>query len=97
MAIEQIFILPPLKLIGPCLLLLLSFHLLPHSIAAQTSDPWVWFYDSTNLCGFKDLQGNIKVPAMFESSLMSRPDTFYNIIAVSDRTKDYYLWKTARK
>ncbi len=97
MFIKIIYLLLPPKLIGSYLIIFFSAFLLPGSIAAQTSDPWVWFYDSTNLCGFKDLQGNIKVPAMFESSLMSRPDTFYNIIAVSEKTSHYYLLKSGKK
>ncbi len=34
---------------------------------------------------------------MFENSLMSRPDTFYNIIAVSEKTSQYYLLKSGKK
>ncbi len=97
MFINKIYLLPPHKLIGSYLIIFFSAFLLPGSIAAQTSDPWVWFYDTTNLWGFKDLQGNIKVPAMFENSLMSRPDTFYNIIAVSEKTSQYYLLKSGKK
>jgi len=97
MFINKNYPLPPHNLIGSYLIIIFSTFLLQGSIGAQTSDPWVWYYDSTNLCGFKDLQGNIKVPAMFESSLMSRPDTFYNIIAVSENTCHYYLLKNGKK
>lgn len=97
MRIENKFILLPLERIGSCLLVLLSFLICPQSSAAQAPDPWVWFCDSTKLWGFKDLEGNIKVPAIFESSLMSTPDTFYNIIAVSEKRKQYYLLKNGKK
>ncbi len=90
------FILPPLQLSGSCLILLLSFLLFPHSIAAQTPDPWVRFCDSSRLCGYKDLQGNIKVPAIY-NHFISSPDTFYNIVAVSEKTKQYYLLKNGKK
>ncbi len=96
MLTEKTFILPPLQLIGSCLLLFLSFLLFPHSIAAQTPDPWVRFCDSSSLCGYKDPQGNIKVPAMY-SQFISSPDTFHNIIPVSEKTKQYYLLKNGKK
>ena len=76
--------------------LLLHFLLLPYSISAQTHDPWIRFCDSSSLCGYKDLQGNIKVPALY-SNFMSSPDTFYNIVAVSERTKQYYLLKNGKR
>ena len=79
------------------LVLFLSSFIFLDSIGAQTSEPWVWFSDSTKLYGFKDLHGNIKVPAIYEGRFMSTPDTFYNIIAVSEKTKQYYLLKNGKK
>jgi len=96
MIVENKFFLPPLKLNGSCLLLILSSLLFPHSNAAQTPNPWIRFCDSSMLCGYKDLKGNIKVPAMY-SNFMSSPDTFYNIVAVSEKTKTYYLLKNGKK
>lgn len=97
MFIKIIHLLPPLKVIGSYLIIFFSTCLLPCAMAAQTSDPWIRFCDSSALCGYKDLQGNIKVPAIFESSLMSSPDTFFNIAAVSEKTKRYYLLKNGKK
>ncbi len=96
MLTEKTFILPTLQLSGSCLILLLSFILSPHSIAAQTPDPWVRFCDSSSLCGYKDLHGNIKVPAIY-NHFISSPDTFHNIIPVSEKTKRYYLLKNGKK
>lgn len=77
-------------------LLLLSYFVFPRSNTAQTPDPWIRFCDSTQLCGYKDLQGNIKVPSLY-SNFMSSPDTFYNIVAVSEKRKTYYLLKNGNK
>src|SRR5688572_23433349 len=96
MLVENKFILPPIKLSGAYLLLLLCSFLFSHLNAAQTLDPWYRFCDSTQLCGYKHLQGNIKVPAMY-SNFLSSPDTFYNIVAVSEITKTYYLLKNGKK
>ena len=97
MLVKEKNILTPHNIIRSCLYLLLSCLLFPHAIAAQTSDPWVRFCDSSELCGYKDLQGNIKAPAIFNSRFMSSPDTFYNIVAVSEKTKQYYLLKNGKK
>lgn len=85
-----------LKLAGTGLFLLVSCFLFPSSGFAQSQDPWVRFCDSTGLCGYKDLQGSIKVPAIY-SNFISSPDTFYNIVSVSERTKQYYLLKSGKK
>lgn len=66
----------------------------------QTKDIWVRFYDTTTeLTGYKDLKGNIKIPAKFKN--FTRADTFYNIIAVAEKIdntyKNYYLLKNGKK
>jgi len=66
----------------------------------QTKDIWVRFYDTTTeLSGYKNLKGNIKIPAKFEN--FTRADSFYNIIAVTEKIdsnyKSYYLLKDGRK
>ncbi len=66
----------------------------------QTNDVWVRFIDTTtDLSGYKDLKGIIKIPATFET--LTRADTFYNIIAVSEEIGSsyvsYYLLKDGGK
>lgn len=66
----------------------------------QNNDPWIRFYDSTKeLNGFKDLKGNIRIPAKF--GLLIRVDSFYNIMPVVEDTEgfyqQYYLLKDGRK
>lgn len=63
----------------------------------QAKDAWVRFYDTTTeLSGYKDGKGNIRIPAKFHS--LTRADTFYNIIAVIDSSyKNYYLMKDGRE
>lgn len=80
-------------------LLLISFFLSQFSFG-QKNDVWIRFYDSaTELAGFKDLNGNIKIPAKYEN--FTRADSFYNIIAVAEKIdssyKSYYLLKNGRK
>ena len=96
MVVDYKIILPQRKLLGSCLLLLLFFVIFPHSSPAQTPEPWIRFCDSTKLCGYKDLQGNIKVPAIY-NHFLSSPDTFFNIVAVSENTMSYYLLKNGKK
>ena len=71
-----------------------------HFSFGQTQDVWLRFYDTTTeLSGYKDRKGNIKIPAKFEG--FTRADSFYNIIAVHEKTdssyKYYYLLKDGRK
>ncbi len=51
------------------------------------------------MCGYKDLKGNIKIPAVFHQSIPA--DSFYNIIAVIEKTDSsfnpYYLLKNGRR
>lgn len=70
------------------------------SLFGQSKDSWIRFYDTiTNLSGYKDLNGNIKISPKFEN--FTRADTFYNIIAVQEKVdssyKSYYLLKNGRK
>ena len=74
--------------------------LFSNSASAQTQDVWIRFFDTTTqLSGYKDLKGNIKLPAKFGD--LSGADSFYHIIAVTEVTKDsyqrYYLLKDGRK
>jgi hypothetical protein len=74
--------------------------LLTQASFAQSENAWVRFYDTTNeLSGYKDLKGNIKIPARFVYP--TNADTFYNIIAVAEPgasfSKSYYLLKDGRK
>lgn len=80
--------------------LLITAILLTHFSFGQTQDVWVRFYDTTReQSGYKDLKGNIKIPAKFEA--FTRADTFYHIIAVNEKIdtvyKFYYLLKDGRK
>ena len=66
----------------------------------QAKDVWIRFYDTTTeLSGYKDLKGNIKIPAKYDN--LTRADTFHNIIAVTEKIdssyKSYYLLKDGRK
>lgn len=66
----------------------------------QVRDYWIRFYDTTTqLTGYKDLKGNIKIPLKFDN--LTTADTFYNIIAVNEKIGDlyspYYLLKNGRK
>ena len=70
-----------------------------HATFGQTQDVWIRFYDTTTeRSGYKDLKGNIKIPAKFEGT---RADSFYNIIAVNEKVgnsyQSYYLLKDGRK
>ena len=80
--------------------LFIAAIILTHFAFGQTQDIWVRFYDTTtDQSGFKDLKGNIKIPAKFEA--FTRADTFYHIIAVNEKVdslyKSYYLLKDGRK
>lgn len=73
---------------------------LNYFLIGQSQDVWVRFRDSvTEQSGYKDLKGNIKIPAKFED--FTRADSFYNIIAVNEKVdssyKSYYLLKDGRK
>lgn len=66
----------------------------------QATNVWIRFYDTTTeLSGYKDLKGNIKIPAKYDN--FTRADTFHNIIAVTEKIdssyKSYYLLKDGRK
>jgi hypothetical protein len=81
-------------------LLTITALLLNLFIFGQEQDIWVRYYDSTTeLSGYKDLQGNIKLPARFNG--FTRADTFYHIIAVNETIdgsyKQYYLLKNGKK
>ena len=80
--------------------LAILIFLLSLSLFAQSQDVWLRYYDSTTeLFGYKDLKGNIKIPAKFEG--FTRADSFYNIIAVHEKSdstyKAYYLLKNGRR
>jgi hypothetical protein len=64
---------------------------------AQDQGAWIRYYDTAKeLIGFKDLKGNIRIPAQFGG--LTRADSFYNIAAVSDTSyKNYYLLKNGKK
>jgi hypothetical protein len=71
-----------------------------NTCCAQTNSAWVSFYDTAkDLTGYKDLKGNIKIPAKFYSP--AEADSFYNIIAVNEMVDSsfdfYYLLKNGRK
>jgi hypothetical protein len=71
-----------------------------HFSFGQKEDVWVRFRDTTTeLSGYKDLKGNIKLPARYGP--LTRADSFYHIIAVTetinDSYKQYYLLKDGRK
>ena len=73
---------------------------LSHTSFAQSQDVWLRYYDSTTeLTGYKDLKGNIKIPAKFDG--FTRADSFFNIMAVHEKIdssyKAYYLLKNGRK
>ena len=66
----------------------------------QSQDVWIRFRDTTTQqSGYKDVKGNIKIPAKFED--FTRADSFYNIIAVYEKVdssyRSYYLLKDGRK
>ncbi|ANE52410.1 WG repeat-containing protein [Flavisolibacter tropicus] len=80
--------------------LFLFQFLLLHFSFGQSQDSWVRFYDTASeKSGYKDLKGNIKIPATFDG--LTKADTFYHIIAVNemagDTYKSYYLLKDGRK
>lgn len=80
--------------------LLVTALLLIHISFGQIQDAWVRFYDTTTeLSGYKDLKGNIKIPAKF--GRFTRADTFHYIIAVAETigstNKEYYLLKNGKK
>ncbi|HEY1115297.1 MAG TPA: WG repeat-containing protein, partial [Chitinophagaceae bacterium] len=73
--------------------------LLALASSGQKPGVWVRFVDTTtNLSGYKDLNGIIKIPAKFQHHYA---DSFYNIIAVDERVdnsyKHYYLLKGGRQ
>ncbi|MBY0482850.1 MAG: WG repeat-containing protein [Chitinophagaceae bacterium] len=81
------------------IIFILSFFLTQNSFG-QTKNIWVRFYDTTTaLSGYKDLKGNITISAKYGKS--TQADTFYNIIAVTEKIdnlyKSYYLLKDGRK
>ena len=68
------------------------------SAAAQKTNNWYSYYNTkTDLYGFKDAKGKIKIPARFNA--LTRAWTFRNIIAVMDgnTNKSYYLLKNGQK
>ncbi|WP_457127218.1 WG repeat-containing protein [Mucilaginibacter sp. HD30] len=69
------------------------------SACTQKKDTWVAFYNKdTTLVGFKDKQGQIKIPPKFTT--YGAAEKFDNIIAVSEFKKpkdaNYYLTKNGR-
>lgn len=76
------------------------------NLKAQENDYWFLFQDDkTNLLGFKDIQGNIKIKPKFTGLIGAR--LFKNIIPVSEKkyiddfnnyeSINYYLLKNGRK
>lgn len=83
-----------LKILLACCLFISQFTF------AQSSNYWIRFYDSkTNLSGYKDLAGNIKIPAKLGG--FTNADKFYNIMTASENQGDsiivYYLLKNGKK
>jgi hypothetical protein len=80
--------------------LLLIVWLLCTHVSAQTN-VWHSYYDKkTELTGYKDAQGKIKVAAKF--SLLTHTGIFRNIVPVSEETSkdkftNYYLLKNGKK
>jgi hypothetical protein len=69
-----------------------------HGVDAQPKNKWYGFSDKkTNLIGFKDAQGHIKIPAKFGGLTVAC--VFNNIVAVSEENsgKLYYLLKNGKK
>ncbi len=69
-------------------------------VSAQKTDTWYRFYDSnSNLFGYKDLKGNLKISPKFSEKTKSQ--LFNDIIAVNEITKEkafeYYLLKNGLK
>ena len=68
---------------------------------AQKNDVWVRYTDpKTNLYGYKDIRGNIKIHAKFGGVIPA--DSFYNIIAIHDSMMMghyhwYYLLKNGKR
>lgn len=67
---------------------------------AQTSDKWVAFQSTDKQSvGFKDAQGNVKIPLKFTGFLIA--SEFENIMAVVEQKQDdyafYYLTKSGRQ
>ncbi len=59
----------------------------------QDREVWICYWDtSTNLSGYKDLHGNIKIPTRFWYC----SGVFNNIAAVFDSTSSYFLLKDGR-
>ncbi len=68
--------------------LFITALLFTHLSFGQTRDIWIRFFDTTTeQSGYKDLKGNIKIPAKFEA--FTRADTFYNIIAVNEKVDSF--------
>src|SRR5690554_6598971 len=75
-------------------------------LKAQENDDWILFQDDkTNLLGFKDIEGNIKIHPKFTGLIGAR--LFKNIIPVSEKkymddfnnyeSINYYLLKNGHK
>jgi len=82
------------------LLCLLVFSCFCLRALPQDTAPLIRFTDpKTRLSGYKDLQGNVKFPAVFES--FTKADTFKNIIGVYGKHEGgysaYFLLKDGKK
>lgn len=79
--------------------LLIVLLLCVQSSYGQSNDVWVRFMDTTtNLCGYRDLKGVVKVPARLAP--YGSPDSFYHIITAIEPGvpyKSYFLLKDGRK
>jgi hypothetical protein len=80
--------------------ILLIFILCSKFSLAQTEDHWVKYIDTIKqLVGYKDLAGNIKIPARY--SISANADKFYNIMAISEKVDSnycfYYLLRDGTK
>lgn len=79
---------------------LILINWLSINCAAQTQDTWIAFYDTSNLIGFKDSNGLIKIPLRFSGFTVA--SKFNDIIGVTERPDDtsrlhYYLLKNGNK
>ena len=68
---------------------------------SDDTEPWISFTNKkTELTGYKDKKGNIKIPAKL-GGVFGYPDTFYNIMEVVEapgkKYEEYYLLKNGKK
>jgi hypothetical protein len=85
-----------MRYIVSCILILI----LQQPLLSQQQDVWIRFVDTTTeLSGYKDLQGNTRITPRFTSLTVA--DSFYNIVGVSEEVnkkfRNYYLLKNGKK